>query len=279
MAIHVNINFFEAGASIESARAQAEKVQIEKVEETEPLPPAGISGFLSHFVIALKLPGRKGLVVLTLPSAVQTVARSNPFVYQGETASRQAAAELPLPRRCSLANRIEEKDFLVRPKGFFQPGHEAVWLQILNLDARASNTEIGPVRIILGETLKREYPDVFLPSLGAVESIGRAGFPARLFFSPVAVFETSIGVFRTTPKALLAARVNSLPPLGAGPVLQEPIRLQALDDLRAAAKAGTALSAVGPIIVSLEHPIDGLLLQDPEESFEDVQEGAAAKLG
>jgi len=35
-----------------------------------------------------------------------------------------------------------------------------MFLQIMNLDARG-DTPYGPMRCILGETFKREYPDIF----------------------------------------------------------------------------------------------------------------------
>jgi hypothetical protein len=53
------------------------------------------------------------------------------------------------------------------------------------------------VRVVLGETLKSKYEDLFVPSLGLAQSLGKTGFPARFFFSPVGVFETPFGAFRT----------------------------------------------------------------------------------
>ena len=39
-----------------------------------------------------------------------------------------------------------------------------------------------------------------------LESLGKTGFPARFFFSPVAVFETPFGAFRTRPGKILRNR-------------------------------------------------------------------------
>lgn len=273
MTINVTINISEApGREGVTGTPRSSGVL---VSPSDPFPQAGVDVFLSHFIISLKIAGRPGLVHLTLPSAVQTVARSRPFVYADS--STPLAVDLPIPSRSTLASRVSESEFLFRPSGFFNPGHETIWLQILNIDARA-RTDIGAIRIILGETLKREYPDLFLPSFGAVESLGERGFPARLFFSPVAVIETPFGKFRTAPKALVASNINSLPPIGAPPVLQSPVALHSVDDLRSAFRNRSATLTSTAEVVALAHPIDAALLQDPEQAFADVESGASAPI-
>src|SRR5262249_37191318 len=150
-----------------------------------------------HFIIMIEFfegPKAGQIVPITTPVAIQTVSRSSPFIYKGT--SENHTVSIPLPHGSTLSNTISESDFLVRPNGFFQRGSEVVWMQILNLDARAEDTPIGPVRIILGETLKKVHPDLFQPSLGVAESLGRTGFPARLFFNPIAIIETEFGAFR-----------------------------------------------------------------------------------
>jgi len=171
-----------------------------------PFPPAGINGFLSHFVFTLRVErgdGEGQVVNLNLPSALQSVVRSSPFVYRGR--DQNHAVEFPLPEGSALPRRLTEAEFLTVPPNFFEVGKETIFMQILNLDARAE-TSIGPIRIILGETFRREYPDVFQPSFGGIVSLGASGFPAKLFFSPNAVFETRFGAIRTRPKALVAGR-------------------------------------------------------------------------
>jgi len=242
--------------------------------DTAPFPSAGVDGFLSHFVLAVQFyenPGDKGgrsgaLVHLSLPSAVQTVARSAPFHYQPTL--HDHGVELALPARAQLPARVRRSDFQVSPPGFFEGGRESVWLQIVNLDARAE-TALGPIRIILGETFRQEYEDVFEPSFGAAESIHGKGFPARLFFSPNAVIETPLGALKTRPKALVGASIDAFPPVGSYPSLQHTVALDRVDDLREANAAGRPLDTLKPIaaIRALAHPIDAVLLGgDPYEA-------------
>src|SRR5262245_40318351 len=173
------------GEGYESLLRELEELRAQ-VGGISPFPNAEIDGFLSHFVIMVEFlrgPQAGQYATITMPVAVQTVSRSSPFVYEGTNANHSVS--LPLPLRSRLPREVRESDFIVRPNGFFQRGKEVVWMQIINLDARA-NTEIGPLRIILGETLLNEYKEFFRPSLGAAESLGRSGFPAKLFFNPVA---------------------------------------------------------------------------------------------
>ena len=97
-------------------------------------PGEGIDGFLSHFIITLaiaegELAGR--VVSFTLPPSSQTVARSEPFIYEGREARH--SVRIPLPEGCTLPNSIGEDDFVERPEEFFEVGKQSVWMQILNL--------------------------------------------------------------------------------------------------------------------------------------------------
>jgi hypothetical protein len=239
--------------------------------EYKPLGPRAVDGFLSHFIISLEFLDNENagrLVTFTLPSAVQTVARSDPFIYEGPDAEH--SIELPLPETSRLAREVGESDFLVRPEEVFQVGQETVWLQILNLDARG-DTSIGPVRIILGETFLREYPEFFEPSFGAAQSLNGRGFPARLFFSPNAIIETPLGAFKTRPKALVGDSIDEFPPVGSYPRLLTPVEL---DPIAQVAEVGLPrVNELRPAaqIVGLSHPIDALLLGgDPFERIQQV---------
>lgn len=230
------------------------------------LPQAGVDAFLSHFVLAIEFRDpaqagqRSGLTTLSLPAAVQTVVRSHPFQY----GAKGHRADFPLPAGSSLTRSITEQDFLITPPAFFEDGKETVWLQILNLDAKAE-TPLGPVRIILGETFKREYPDIFQPSFGGAQSLRGSGFPARLFFSPNAVIETPLGAFKTRPKALVGAEINEFPPVGSYPSLLEPVGLDRVERLRSNRTAVLAAdSEPDATITALAHPIDANLVSQSE---------------
>lgn len=232
-------------------------------DQIKPFPPADIDGFLSHFIISIEfLQGApKGRVItFVMPPASQTVARSNPFVYQGPQAKHVVTT--PLPSGCTLSPTISESDFIEKPSEFFTPGRENVWLQILNLDARMDHPDLGPVRIILGETLKREYPDLFQPSLGAAESLGRRGFPARLFFNPIAIIETKLGAFRAVHGTLAYGRTTEFPPIGTPVTIRDVTPLEGVKEIRRAARKqkieATQVGIVKPTaqIIALSHPID-----------------------
>lgn len=238
----------------------------------QPFPPAGIDGFLSHFVFTVRI--NKGdlagqVLSYTWPAAVQTVVRSEPFVYQGPTAKHRV--EFNLPKGADLPTTLSEEDFIAIPPGFFEVGKETIWLQILNLDARGE-TEYGPMRCILGATFKREYPDIFQASFGAAQSLGDSGLPARLFFNPNGIFETPFGNMHTRPKALLGSRVDKVPPVGSNPELLGPIPLDSVDDLRAAAQSGAPLPETpAATLLALAHPIDAELQGDEGELFDLVE--------
>lgn len=254
--------FLGIGAGAEAGTGAGDSSRATAGIAGKAIPQAGVDAFLSHFVLAIEFrdpaqPGqRSGLTTLSLPAAVQTVARSRPFQY----GARDHRADFPLPAGSSLARSITEQDFLITPPAFFEDGKETVWLQILNLDAKA-DTPLGPVRIILGETFKREYPDIFQPSFGGAQSLRGSGFPARLFFSPNAVIETPLGAFKTRPKALVGAEINEFPPVGSYPSLLEPVGLDRVERLRSNKTAALAAEdEPDATITALAHPIDATLV-------------------
>jgi hypothetical protein len=173
------------------------------------------------------------------------------------------------------------QDFLTIPPKFFEDGKETIFLQILNLDARGE-TPWGPMRCILGETFKREYPDIFQPSYGAAQSLAGRGLPGKLFFVPNGIFETPFGPLHTRPKALLGSHITSVPPIGSSPSLLQPIPLDSVEELRTIAKQGgsleaQALESVEPTatLVALAHPIDALLFEQGELAFSSVERAIA----
>ena len=228
----------------------------DQVGGISPFPNADMDGFLSHFVLMVEFTSgsMKGQYAsITMPVAVQTVSRSSPFIYEGTSANHSVS--IPLPGRSKLDRVIRESDFFIRPADFFQRGKEVVWMQIVNLDARA-DTQVGHIRIILGETLKREYPDFFKPSLGVAESLGKSGFPARLFFNPVAILETEFGVFRATHGVLAYGRIIEFPPVGAAVTITESIPMEPLEQILER-RQGKRQDIDAPIqIIALSHPID-----------------------
>ncbi|KOV86332.1 hypothetical protein [Nocardia sp. NRRL S-836] len=244
-------------------------------DQIKPFPGAGVDGFLSHFIISLEvtqgdLAGTS--VSFTMPPAAQTVSRSAPFVYRGPEEDHRV--EVPLPADCTLSPTIAEGDFIVRPDSFFEPGNQVVWMQILNLDARMEHETIGPIRIILGETLKRDYPDVFQPSLGVARALGRkGGFPAALFFNPYAMIETQFGVFRAIHGTLAYGRVTSFPPIGTPVSIQDCVPLEDIEEVRRTRSLRGVDESIEPFgrIVALSHPIDVPMQLPGDEAFRFVE--------
>jgi hypothetical protein len=235
-------------------------------DEIGPFPSAEVDGFLSHFIIALEFAGplRGKVIAFTMPPSIQTVSRGEPFVYAGPDAGH--VSKLPMPSNCTLKDSISEGDFISRPEGFFQPGKETVWMQILNLDARMIHPSLGPIRIILGETLKREYPGWFQPSHGVAQSLGKSGFPAKLFFNPCAIIETAVGKFRAIHGTLAYGRITSFPPIGTPVSIQECIPLEIVEG----DSGGAQLQHAGRI-VALSHPIDMAMQVPGDEAFNLVE--------
>lgn len=258
----------EVAAHISELRERLDEMDAQMGDEIKPFPKARVGGYMSHFQITIELtegPKAGEIISIVSPLAAQSVAWSDPFVYEGPGADH--VARVPLPQGCHLPDAITEGDFLNRPPEYFQTGKEVLWLQILNLDARMES-EIGPVRIILGQTLKDEYPDIFRPSLGVAQALGRSGFPARLFFNPYAILETPIGTFRAIHGTLAYGRVTSFPPIGTPVTICDCIPLEPLDEVRKRLKKGDD-RPVKPVgrIVALSHPIDMEMQLSGEESF------------
>lgn len=242
--------------------------------DTKPFPKARLGGYMSHFQIVLEIDEgkRKRLVSVVSPLAAQTVSWSDPFIYKGPSAKHYV--DLIMPRGSDLPQRIHESDFLNWPAEFFQIGRETMWLQILNLDARM-DTDIGPMRIILGETLKREYPDLFRPSLGVAQSHSSVGgFPASLYFNPYAIVETPIGTFRAVHGTLTYGRVTQFPPVGTPVTIASCIPLEPIDEVRAAREKGASEDTISPMgrIIALSHPIDMEVQLSGEEIFRFVED-------
>jgi hypothetical protein len=243
----------------------------------DPFPSGGVDAFTSHFVFTTQFLGGNlaGQPLSTsLPTSIQTVGRSDPFIYQGPEANHSVTT--PLPAGCTLSPTITEKDFPERPADFFEVGKQTVWMQIVNLDA-SGDTPYGPVRIILGETLKREYPDMFQPSLGAAQSIAGNGFPAKLFFDPTAVMETPLGAFVAVHGVLAYGRVFEFPPLGSPVTIRKLIPLHTVAELRAATDRATV--AAQAQIIALSHNIDSNVQLAADEAFNLVETSVRAAQG
>jgi len=263
-----------ATAEFRELAAKHDELVQQMGDDISPFPDAGVDGFLSHFIMTfqfLRGPQSGQAVSFEMPTAIQTVARSGPFIYHGPAENHTVT--VPLPSGCTLSDEISERDFRTRPEEYFEEGQETVWMQILNLDARMDHHELGPIRIILGETLKREHPDIFRPSLGVAQSLGRHGFPARLFFNPYALVETRFGSFRAIHGTLSYGRITHFPPMGTPVSIQESVPMEALDDVQQAMRAGGDAPSIGPIarIIALSHPIDVPLQVPGDEAFRLVE--------
>ncbi|MEK6408071.1 MAG: hypothetical protein AABN34_14010 [Acidobacteriota bacterium] len=246
-----------------------------------PFPDAMVGAYMSHFRITWEfLEGEMAGAIMSVvsPPAAQTVAWSQPFIYKGPGANHSIS--VPIPADSTLPNTLTEADFVNRPAEYFEPGRETVWLQILNLDARM-DSELGSIRIILGETLKREYPDIFQPSLGVAQSLGKRGFPAKLFFNPIAIIETPFGSFRATHGTLAYGRVVGFPPVGTPVTIAACVPMESVPALRAALKSrpkerealltGQKIAAAPARIISLSHPIDMAVQLPGDEAFAVVE--------
>ncbi len=243
-------------------------------EKKDGLPPAGIDGFLSHFNFSFRVNRGEyagNVYRYTWPSAVQSVARSEPFIYRkGET----HRATFPLPKGSTLPDSMTEADFLTIPEGFFENGKETAFLQILNLSATGEMGEYKSA-CFLGQTFKDKYPDIFQPSFGAVQSLGRQGLPAKIFFVPNGIFVTPFGDLHTRPKALVGDHIDAIPPVGSSPKIQGAIELDAVEELRAKKVRAFTEGEGTATLTALDHPIDGLLNIAEGELFQYVQTAIA----
>lgn len=261
----------------DNSRSIEEEVRILREQisaDIKPFPKARMGGYMSHFRIVMEIHEgkRKRLLSVVSPLAAQTVTWSDPFIYQGPEAKH--FVDLIMPRGSDLPQRISENDFLNRPEEFFQVGRETLWLQILNLDARM-DSDIGPIRIILGETLKREHPDLFKPSLGIAQSNSSVGgFPSNLYFNPYAIVETPIGNFRAVHGTLTYGRVTQFPPIGTPVSIASCIPMEPVDEVRETISHGRDESEIEPIgrIIALSHPIDMEVHLEGEELYNFVED-------
>jgi hypothetical protein len=296
MAINVTINIADAedepsagGAGLSERIRKLEAAQQEIIQQmgdtVAPFPGEEIDGFYSHFIMSLQflvgdLKGRT--IALTMPPAAQTVSRSAPFIYQRGGNNR---VTVPIPPGCTLSNSIAESDFLEKPAGYFEDGKETVWMQILNLDAKMEVPDLGQLRIILGETLKREHPDIFEPSFGVAQSLGRRGFPAKLFFNPYALVETPLGSFRAVHGTLAYGRITAFPPVGTPVTISSAVPLEHVNDVRAAKTQMAAgarsrdVQVAQPFarLVALSHPIDMAMQIPGSEAFHFVEQSITMK--
>jgi hypothetical protein len=268
--------------SLVSLQRQHEELVSQMGDEISPFPGAKMGGYLSHFRITMRFdadPLRGKIVSVVSPPAAQSVAWSAPFVYEGPGANHTVA--VPVPSRSGLATTISERDFLERPAEFFELGKETLWLQIINLDARMKDDDLGPMRIILGETVKRQYPDIFKPSLGAAQSLGSRGFPAKLFFNPYAIIETRFGAFRAVHGVLSYGRVTAFPPIGTPVTTAAQIPIEHVETVLEAVRANdpSRIQEIGKIM-ALTHPIDMEIHETGEGAYDFVnsliEAGAAA---
>lgn len=268
-------------AQYQSLREDHDELLAQMGDEIAAFPGPGVDGFLSHFIISLEIlqgDAAGQTVTFTMPPAVQTVARSAPFRYRAGAAN---SVEVPLPESCTLPGTIREDDFINRPEGYFENGRETVWMQILNLDARMEHDVLGPIRIILGETLKREYPDVFQPSLGVAQALGRrrGGFPASLFFNPYALIETPVGAFRAIHGTLAYGRITGFPPIGTPVSICECIPLENVEEVRRTRSMRAVDDSIEPFarLIALSHPIDVPMQISGDEAFMHVERSIEAR--
>lgn len=255
-------------------RARYDELVEQMGDDIKPFPEPKVGGYLSRFKLVIEMnTDERQIISLVSPLAAQSVAWGAPFIYSGPEGKH--VVDLPLPAGSDLPAQISESDFIARPPEFFQEGKETLWLQILNLDA-TMDSDIGPIRIILGETLKREYPDLFRPSLGAAQSLGSSGFPARLFFNPLAIIETPIGAFRAIHGVLSYGRVTNFPPIGTPVSIRECIPLDPVDVIRSQDLG--LRSSDNPVgrIVALSHPIDMEMQLEGEKAYEFVERACNA---
>jgi hypothetical protein len=260
-------SFEELSKEQQDLSVRHQKLVKQMGDDIAPFPQSGVDGFLSHFIISIEfLQGDMAgkILTLTMPPAAQTVSRSAPFIYRGTLANHKVS--IPIPQNCSLSNVIEEKDFLSRPSEFFEEGKEVVWMQILNLDSRMK-TDFGNIRIILGETLKQEYPDIFQPSLGVALSLADGGFPARLFFNPYAIVETPFGAFRAIHGTLAYGRTVAFPPISTPISIRNCIPLESIEDIRQGKETQDPFAR----IIALAHPIDVAMQISGDEAFDCVE--------
>lgn len=138
------------------------------------------------------------------PSCLATVRRSDPFLFQ-----TGAAVHFPPRRNDGSEEAVRSDDFGNMPAGSFVAGTETVWLELVDLDARGT-VEGDAGRLLAGETLLAEHPDLHERALGVLRSSLGAGFPARLVFALQAMIVSPRGTFKLGPDSFVTAEVAGL---------------------------------------------------------------------
>jgi hypothetical protein len=201
---------------------------------TKPFPPAGIDQFTSIFnadieILAGPLAGQT-FKLINVTDTAQTVVRSDPF-FDGGPEVDDISTFPVMPFGSTVPSQMRDSDIPVLPNGFNGTYAETVHLHMTSLNAVSAD---GQFRIVAGQPLKDEFPDVdFFPSYGIAVSVDKSGFPARSVFVPYALVVTPFGNFVSNApgfeRALWAdVPINSFPQEGGnftddGPALLVPV--------------------------------------------------------
>lgn len=174
------------------------------VERTEPFPRGGTDLLLLNVSGVMRTGGQRQR--LAFASCLATVRRSDPFLFRNDA----TVAFPPQIRQPDDGDEILRRDDLGNiPGGLFIAGRETIWLELLDLDARGL-VDGSPGRLVLGETLRREHPDLHERALGVLQSSLGAGFPARCALALPAVLITPRGTFKLGPDSFATAEVSGL---------------------------------------------------------------------
>jgi hypothetical protein len=115
--------------------------------------------------------------------------------------------------------------------------------------------------------------------------LGSTGFPARLFFNPYAIIETTFGAFRAIHGTLAYNRITSFPPCGTPVSICASVpleRVEAVEPGDARRRSSTASERMEePVarLISLSHPIDAPMQVSGAEAFELVERGILTGAG
>ena len=133
-------------------------------------PPAGIDTFKSTFIngeveILVGPLAGKTFFLPTMIDAAQGVSRSAPFYDGGPGANDHSV--LPLPPGSQLPGTVSDSDIDFFVSDMNGTRQKSIHLEIISLDARSAD---GQYRIISGQQMLAEYPQLFIPSFGIVVS-------------------------------------------------------------------------------------------------------------
>jgi len=145
---------------------------------------------------------------------------------------RASAVRLPATTRSSddAEDILHRRDFGDLPASLFIPGREAVWLELVDLDAR-STVDGGPWRLLLGASLRAEHPDLHERALGVLQSLTGSGFPARLALTIPAVLVAPGGTFKFGLDSFVTATINGISDAAAFDLVRR-VGLFRIEDLR-----------------------------------------------